>query len=182
MKTNLSQFVFKLILNWIVLFFQIQDQGVDPNLRDGDGATPLHFAASRGHLETVRWLLKHGARLSLDKYGKSPINDAAENQQVEVSVPTNQAILDFNCQMMTFTFCSSCPSFSIQWLWPAFGQAWLVLLYGFTANLLILQCLNVLVQHGTTPDYGESKHGCSCIRKDQQVKRVSWDDNKINTN
>lgn len=58
---------------------------MDPNLRDGDGATPLHFAASRGHLETVRWLLKHGARLSLDKYGKSPINDAAENQQVEVS-------------------------------------------------------------------------------------------------
>lgn len=64
---------------------QIQDQGVDPNLRDGDGATPLHFAASRGHLDTVRWLLKHGARLSLDKFGKSPINDAAENQQVEVS-------------------------------------------------------------------------------------------------
>lgn len=66
--------------------FQIQEQGVDPNLRDGDGATPLHFAASRGHLSTVRWLLKHGARLSLDKYGKSPINDAAENQQVEVSI------------------------------------------------------------------------------------------------
>lgn len=67
------------------MLFQVQDQGVDPNLRDGDGATPLHFAASRGHLDTVRWLLKHGARLSLDKYGKSPINDAAENQQVEVS-------------------------------------------------------------------------------------------------
>ncbi|ERL91434.1 hypothetical protein D910_08764 [Dendroctonus ponderosae] len=63
--------------------WMIQDQGVDPNLRDGDGATPLHFAASRGHLDTVRWLLKHGARLSLDKFGKSPINDAAENQQVE---------------------------------------------------------------------------------------------------
>lgn len=74
----------------------MEDQGVDPNLRDGDGATPLHFAASRGHLTAVRWLLSHGARLSLDKYGKSPINDAAENQQVE--------------------------------------------------------CLNVLVQHGTVPD------------------------------
>lgn len=61
----------------------MEDQGVDPNLRDGDGATPLHFAASRGHLTAVRWLLSHGARLSLDKYGKSPINDAAENQQVE---------------------------------------------------------------------------------------------------
>lgn len=78
---------------------QVEDQGVDPNLRDGDGATPLHFASSRGHLTTVRWLLSHGAKLSLDKYGKSPINDAAENQQVE--------------------------------------------------------CLNVLVQHGTTPDYGD---------------------------
>lgn len=75
----------------------MEEQGVDPNLRDGDGATPLHFAASRGHLAAVRWLLNHGAKLSLDKYGKSPINDAAENQQVE--------------------------------------------------------CLNVLVQHGSAPDY-----------------------------
>ncbi|XP_063706363.1 ras guanine nucleotide exchange factor Y-like [Culicoides brevitarsis] len=81
------------------LKWMVEDQGVDPNLRDGDGATPLHFAASRGHLAAVRWLLSVGAKLSLDKYGKSPINDAAENQQTE--------------------------------------------------------CLNVLVQHGTTPDYGE---------------------------
>ncbi|XP_055843804.1 homeobox protein 2 isoform X2 [Episyrphus balteatus] len=65
------------------LKWMVEEQGVDPNLRDGDGATPLHFAASRGHLTTVRWLLNHGAKLSLDKYGKSPINDAAENQQVE---------------------------------------------------------------------------------------------------
>ncbi|KAJ8956634.1 hypothetical protein NQ318_013988 [Aromia moschata] len=100
--------------------WMIQDQGVDPNLRDGDGATPLHFAASRGHLDTVRWLLKHGAKLSLDKFGKSPINDAAENQQVE--------------------------------------------------------CLNVLVQHGTTPDYQDSERtntgkSCSCTRKGDKLKR-----------
>ncbi|XP_066140535.1 espin [Euwallacea fornicatus] len=101
--------------------WMIQEQGVDPNLRDGDGATPLHFAASRGHLDTVRWLLKHGAKLSLDKYGKSPINDAAENQQVE--------------------------------------------------------CLNVLVQHGTTPDYNDSERSsngkvCACTtRKTDHLKR-----------
>ncbi|XP_049817267.1 espin isoform X2 [Aethina tumida] len=96
--------------------WMVQDQGVDPNLRDGDGATPLHFASSRGHLDTVKWLLKHGARLSLDKYGKSPINDAAENQQVE--------------------------------------------------------CLNVLVQHGTTQESENlSSHMCSCSRKEHRVKR-----------
>lgn len=111
-------------------------------MRDGDGATPLHFAASRGHLETVRWLLKHGARLSLDKYGKSPINDAAENQQVEVNTSwfTNDG--GNNCK-------------------------------------LFVQCLNVLVQHGTTPDYNDSDRssnskGCSCVtKKAENLKRVS---------
>lgn len=79
-----------IVCNSLTFYFfsyceQVEEQNVDPNLRDGDGATPLHFAASRGHLAAVRWLLNHGAKLSLDKYGKSPINDAAENQQVEVS-------------------------------------------------------------------------------------------------
>ncbi|KAM7346367.1 uncharacterized protein ACRADG_006329 isoform 2-T2 [Cochliomyia hominivorax] len=102
--------------------WMVQDQAVDPNLRDGDGATPLHFAASRGHLSVVRWLLNHGAKLSLDKYGKSPINDAAENQQVE--------------------------------------------------------CLNVLVQHGTSVDYngreknGTQRHGKSTSTNRQHLQQL----------
>lgn len=36
-----------------------------------------------GHQAVVKWLINHGAKLSLDKFGKSPINDAAENQQTE---------------------------------------------------------------------------------------------------
>lgn len=34
-------------------------------------------------MNVVKWLISHGAKLSVDKYGKSPINDAAENQQTE---------------------------------------------------------------------------------------------------
>ncbi|XP_039756711.1 espin [Pararge aegeria] len=90
--------------------WMIVERGVDPNARDGDGATPLHFAASRGHLSTVRWLLRHGARLHLDRHGKSPINDAAENHHLEclnVLVAAGAAGAD-NKQLASYKAIHSC--------------------------------------------------------------------------
>ncbi|RWS31795.1 Espin-like protein [Leptotrombidium deliense] len=63
--------------------WMVKEQGVDPNLKDNDLATAVHFAASRGHVDTLKWLLKHGAKITIDKYGKSPLNDAAENNHME---------------------------------------------------------------------------------------------------
>ncbi len=67
------------------LRWMVDDQGMELNVRDGDKATPLHFAASRGHLPVVRWLLKRGATLIPDKFGKTPLHDAQENRQAEVA-------------------------------------------------------------------------------------------------
>ena len=63
---------------------QVLSEKVDINMKDSDGATPLHFAASRGHVNVVRWLLSRRAKICLDKFGRSPLNDAAENEQLEV--------------------------------------------------------------------------------------------------
>ena len=65
--------------------WMIEEQKIDPNIRDNDGATAIHFAASRGHFNIIKYLLENNARLIYDKYGKSPLNDAAENEHVEVS-------------------------------------------------------------------------------------------------
>ncbi|KAG9509295.1 Espin, partial [Fragariocoptes setiger] len=62
----------------------VEDQGVDANAIDNDGATALHFAASRGHLDVVKWLLKYGkAKICPDLNGLTPLDDAAENQRME---------------------------------------------------------------------------------------------------
>jgi ankyrin repeat protein len=38
------------------------ERGANPNTRcEGDCATPLHFAAEKGHLGTIRLLVEHGA-------------------------------------------------------------------------------------------------------------------------
>lgn len=54
--------------------------------RDGDGATAMHFAASRGHAKVLSWLLLHGGEIVTDNWGGTPLHDAAENGELEVCV------------------------------------------------------------------------------------------------
>ncbi len=62
----------------------MDEGGISLDLCDGDHATPLHFAASKGHAKVVRWLLRRGARVLPDKFGKTPVDDAAESGQIKV--------------------------------------------------------------------------------------------------
>lgn len=49
---------------------KLLEYGADPNIaEEHNGATPLHYAADSGHLETCQRLVQHGADASIKDYG-----------------------------------------------------------------------------------------------------------------
>ena len=64
---------------------QVENQRMGLNDRDFDGATPLHFACGRGHLDVVVWLLERGANpVSGDHLGGTPLHDASQHGHLKV--------------------------------------------------------------------------------------------------
>jgi ankyrin repeat protein len=63
------------------------EHGADPNVKDNDGRTPLHYAADFDHPEVVKLLLEHGANPNIqeNKYGWTPLHYAAEGCHVGVA-------------------------------------------------------------------------------------------------
>ncbi|EXJ93077.1 hypothetical protein A1O3_01633 [Capronia epimyces CBS 606.96] len=60
--------------------------GVDPNHRDRDGWSAIHWAAEEGHLEIVRLLLEAGANPNaVGAYGTSPLHCAANGGHVSIA-------------------------------------------------------------------------------------------------
>ena len=51
------------------------------NFRDYDRRTPLHIAASEGHVDIVEFLTSRGARVNRsDRWGGSPLDDALRHR------------------------------------------------------------------------------------------------------
>jgi len=60
-------------------------RGYRPNVKDNDGWTYLHFAASKGRLEIVEPLIEHGAVLNVkNNVGETPLHLAAQNGYLEL--------------------------------------------------------------------------------------------------
>jgi hypothetical protein len=55
------------------------------NFRDYDRRTPLHIAASEGHLELCQLLLQKGAKINRsDRWGGSPLDDAYRHRHAHI--------------------------------------------------------------------------------------------------
>jgi ankyrin repeat protein len=60
------------------------EHDVDVDIRDVEGATPLHWAPAGGNIDIGQWLLDHGADIhARDQDGLTPLFDAANHGQVE---------------------------------------------------------------------------------------------------
>uniref|UniRef100_A0A8C0TYW6 Espin n=1 Tax=Cyanistes caeruleus TaxID=156563 RepID=A0A8C0TYW6_CYACU len=68
------------------LLTQMSFTTVSLSERDAEGATAMHFAASRGHAKVLSWLLLHGGEITADGWGGTPLHDAAENGELEILV------------------------------------------------------------------------------------------------
>jgi len=68
------------------------DAGVDPNLKNSKGATPLHYAASEGHNDIVELLIERGANVNATDRGKggTPLDYAYWGDQEEVIETLNE--------------------------------------------------------------------------------------------
>jgi uncharacterized protein len=73
----------------------VEELGMDPNLRDMDGFTPLHNAAARGDNETILYLVEHGADVTLvSRRGQTTADMANSPEQRAQPHPATIALLE----------------------------------------------------------------------------------------
>ena len=72
---------------------RLEAEGVDPNIADYDGRTPLHLAASEGQLEVIKHLISKKVNLlPKDRWGNTPLDDAKKCNHKEAQKLLEQAI------------------------------------------------------------------------------------------
>ena len=75
--------------------YLVEEIGVDPNLRDLDGYTPIHHAAARGDNETILYLVSQGADVTtVSRRGQTTADLANSPEQRAQPHPATIALLE----------------------------------------------------------------------------------------
>ncbi len=75
--------------------YMIEELGIDPNLRDMDGYSPLHHAAARGDNATILYLVSKGADVTLvSRRGQTTADMANSPEQRAQPHPATVALLE----------------------------------------------------------------------------------------
>ncbi|KAJ1566175.1 hypothetical protein HK096_011000 [Nowakowskiella sp. JEL0078] len=76
-------------MQWLLQQGGVNGSPIDPNIRDENGLTPLHYNVKRGsRCESIRLLIKFGASMDVvDHFGNTPLHDTAD-------LETSRALLD----------------------------------------------------------------------------------------
>ena len=85
-QINYKDIIYRIRLNNAYKCLQVLiEQGINVNIPDDDGETPLHKACSFNNVESIKLLLLNGANVNIpDNYGSAPLHFACENNIVEV--------------------------------------------------------------------------------------------------
>ncbi len=76
-----------MLTNKILRVKELLADGMDADLQDIDGLTPLHYAAGEGYMEILRLLVEADANVAVrDNEGDMPVHVAVQENQIEVRV------------------------------------------------------------------------------------------------
>ncbi len=66
--------------------YLVEEKNADVNAKDNYGNTPLHWAAGRGHLPVVRYLIEKGAKVdAMNILGQTPC-DLTNDEGIKVAM------------------------------------------------------------------------------------------------
>ena len=69
----------------LVVLQHVLNSGIDPNMKDEDGRTPISYASVQGHSDVVSLLLDYnGLATTVDKLGLTPLHHAARANHAKV--------------------------------------------------------------------------------------------------